>query len=51
MSRAGSLSRNPDTLVKRNKNQLCDYIDSSASQVSWDPSIFQVITLAEQTGE
>ena len=32
MSRAGSLCRDPGTLVKRNKNQFCDYI-------SWDPSI------------
>ena len=26
MSRAGSLCRKPCTLVKRNKNQLCDYM-------------------------
>ena len=53
MSPAGSLCRDPDTLVKRKKkNQLCDY--NRASPVSWNPSIvmlgsrvetFQVITL------
>ena len=61
MSRAGSLCRDPGTLVKGNKKQLCDYMTINwASPVSWDPSIvmpgsrveiFQVITLAWWPGE
>ena len=57
-NQAGSLYRKLGTLLKRNKNQLCD--DNQASPVSWDPhivmpgsrvEIFQVITLAGRPGE
>ena len=57
-NRAGSLYRKLGTLLKRNKNQLCD--DNQASPVSWDPhivmpgsrvEIFQVITLAGRPGK
>ena len=59
MSQAGSPFRDPGTLVKRNKNILCDY-DNRASLASWDPTIemqgsqveiFQVITLTGRPGE
>ena len=58
MNRVGSLYRKLGTLLKRNKNQLCD--GNQASPVSWDPhivmpgsrvEIFQVITLAGRDGE
>ena len=40
MNRAGSLCRDPRTLVKRNKNQLCIYMTTEpASLFCWDPSI------------
>ena len=61
MSRAGSFCRDPGTLVKRNKNQLYDYMKTKpANSFCWDPSImmpdsrveiFQVITLAGRHGE
>jgi len=58
MSRAGSLRRDLGTLIKRNKNQLCDYM--TTEPVTWDSSIvmpgyrleiFQVLTFAGQPGE
>ena len=43
MNRAGSLCRDPRTLVKRNKNQLCIYITTEpASLFCWDPSIVKL---------
>ena len=59
MSRAGSLYRDSGTLVKRNKNQLCDYMTTEPA-FSWDPgsvmpgsqvAIFQVITLSRRPGK
>ena len=35
MSRAGSLCRDLGTLVKRNKNQLCDYMTTEPARVAW----------------
>ena len=37
MSRAGSLCRDPGTLVKRNKNQLCDYITTQPARLAGIP--------------
>ena len=61
MSQAGSLYRDPGTLVKRNKNRLCDYrATEPAWLASWDPGIvmpgsrveiFRVITLAGRPGD
>ena len=43
MNRAGSLCRDPRTLVKRNKNQLCIYMTTEpASLFCWDPSIVKL---------
>ena len=43
MNRAGSLCRDPPTLVKRNKNQLCIYMTTEpASLFCWDPSIVKL---------
>ena len=35
MSRAGSLCRDLGTLVKRNKNQLCDFVTTEPARVAW----------------
>ena len=37
MSRAGSLCRDPGTLVKRNKNQLCDYMTTQPARLAGIP--------------
>ena len=37
MSRAGSLSRKPGTLVKRNKNDLCDYMTTEPARLAGIP--------------
>ena len=43
MNRAGSLCRDPRTLVKRNKNQLCIFMTTEpASLFCWDPSIVKL---------
>ena len=47
MSRAGSLYRDPGTLVKRNKNQLCDHRTTEPARLAGIP----VITLAGQPGD
>ena len=40
MSRAGSLCRDPGTLVKRNKKQLCDYMTTEPARLAGIPVLW-----------
>ena len=58
MSRAGPLCRDRGTLVKSNKNQLCDYTTTEPARLAGIPvlpgsrvEIFHIITLTERPGE